>query len=330
MINAVTVNVMADTTICATDPVQLRAVTDGLRFNWQPAVSLNNPSILSPIARPVATTTYILTATVGGCTATDDVIVNVVPYPAANAGPDTTICYSTSAQFHATISGSSFTWTPASTLNNPAALNPVATPLNTTAYILSVTDNLGCPKAGKDTLLVTVLPRVNAYAGKDTSVVVGQPLIFNASGGSSYLWSPPTSLSKNDISNPTAIYDGSFDSIRYFVLVRNESGCSDLAQVAVRIFKTNPQIFVPSAFTPNGDGVNDVFRPIPVGITKINYFRVYNRWGQLVYASSSAEEGWNGKVGGVLQPTATYVWIVRGEDFTGKVVFAKGVMTLIR
>ncbi|MER3463364.1 MAG: PKD domain-containing protein, partial [Chitinophagaceae bacterium] len=68
----------------------------------------------------------------------------------------------------------------------------------------------------------------------------------------------------------------------YRVIVRDSAGCADSAFITVRIFKTVPKVFVPSAFTPNGDNKNDIFRPIAVGIDKILYFRVFNRWGQLV------------------------------------------------
>ncbi|HVK96721.1 MAG TPA: PKD domain-containing protein, partial [Flavisolibacter sp.] len=265
VISRVTLNAMADTTICATDPVQLRATTDGLRFQWMPSETINNPTALSPIARPTTTTTYRITARVGSCSATDDVTVTLVPYPGANAGLDTIICFNTAAQLNGSIVGSSFNWSPAGSLSNPNILNPIATPVSSTSYILSVFDNKGCPKPGRDTVLVTVLPKVNGFAGRDTAVIVGQPLQFNATGGTYYQWSPATSLSSSNISNPVGKYDGSFDSIRYSVVVMDESGCTDVAQVKVRIFKTNPTVFVPTAFTPNGDGRNDVLRPIPVG-----------------------------------------------------------------
>ena len=78
----------------------------------------------------------------------------------------------------------------------------------------------------------------------------------------------------------------------------NEANCVDSAYVSVKIFKTNPQVFVPTAFTPDGDGRNDIFRPIAVGITRIEYFRVFNRWGEQVFATTSNGKGWDGKIGG--------------------------------
>lgn len=330
VVDYVTLEAMPDTVICATDSVQLTAATDGLRFNWTPSATLNNSTLLSPTALPVATTTYQITSIIGHCNASDEVTVRLVPYPRANAGRDTIICFDTKTQLHASIIGSSFSWTPTSSLDNPNSLNPVASPARSTKYVLSVYDNLGCPKPGLDAVTVTVLPKVNASAGKDTAVVVGQPLQLNGSGGTTYFWTPSTYLSRNDIKNPTGVYDGMIDSIRYKVLVSNQAGCSDSAYVTVRVFRTNPQIFVPTAFTPNGDGRNDYVRPIAVGISHMDYFRIYNRWGQLVFSSTDTERGWDGTIGGKQQSSGTFVWIVRGSDFTGKVIFAKGTVTLIR
>ncbi len=104
----------------------------------------------------------------------------------------------------------------------------------------------------------------------------------------------------------------------------------DSAFVTVRVFKTNPQVFVPTGFTPNGDGKNDVIRPIAVGLTKLEYFQIFNRWGQLVFSTTTSGRGWDGKIGGKEQGTGVYVWVVKGVDFTGKSVFAKGTVTLIR
>jgi gliding motility-associated-like protein len=222
-----------------------------------------------------------------------------------------------------------FTWAPTSSLSNPSILNPVATPTRTTGYVLTVTDNLGCPKPVKDTVIVKVLPKVNAFAGNDTAVVVGQPLHFHATGGINYLWSPPIALSNVNIDDPIALYDGSIDSIRYQVMVSDEQNCIDSAFVTVKIFKTNPQIFVPTAFTPNGDGRNDLIRPIGVGIKNIEYFRIYNRWGQMVFSTSINGKGWDGRIGGRIQSTNTFVWIVRGIDYLDKPFFKKGSVTLI-
>jgi gliding motility-associated-like protein len=327
----VSVVAMADTTICETDTLRLSAVTNGLKYLWSNPTTLNNPTLLQPTAHPVdRPTVYTLTSSIGHCSAKDSVTVTLVPYPVANAGKDTIICYRTQAQLNGTTDGSSFSWSPASTLSDAASLTPIAIPKGTTAYILTAFDTRGCPKPGRDTVLVVMNPEVFAFAGRDTAVVVGQTLQFNASGGVNYSWSPATALSNASIANPKGVYNGSFDSIRYALTVTDSIGCEDEATVLVKIFRTAPKIFVPTAFTPNGDGKNEYVAPIAVGITKLDYFRIFNRWGQLVFETTVNGRGWDGKISGQLQSTGTYVWIVRGTDFTGKVVFDKGTVTLIR
>jgi gliding motility-associated-like protein len=330
VITQVTLNAFSDSTICKGDSAFLHATGDGLQYLWSPAASLNNSSSQNPIAVVNNTTTFQVTSFVGSCSATKSVTIRTVPYPLANAGPDTTICFNSFAQLQASMVASNFSWSPSGSLSNPLSLNPIATPSKTTTYIFTVTDNLGCPKPGRDTVVVTVLPKVNAFAGHDTSVVVGQPLHFNATGGVSYLWSPTTALNDPGIYNPIGVYDGSFTSIRYRVLVTNAIGCQDSAFITVKIFDVHPQIFVPTAFTPNGDGKNDVIRPIGVGIKKFYYFRIYNRWGQLVFSTSTNEDGWDGRIGGKEQGTATFVWIVAGIDYLDRSFFKKGTVTLIR
>ncbi|MGZ5221165.1 MAG: T9SS type B sorting domain-containing protein, partial [Chitinophagaceae bacterium] len=168
------------------------------------------------------------------------------------------------------------------------------------------------------------------FAGNDTLVIVGQPLQFNAEGGVSYLWTPPTGLSSTTIKNPVGIYGEEVDSVHYTVEVFNEIGCSDSAFVSVTVFKTNPYVFVPSAFTPNGDGLNDVIRPIAVGVQQIKYFRIFNRWGQMVFHTTTNEHGWDGKISGAPQGSNVFVWMVSAIDYLGKPIFLKGTVTLIR
>lgn len=331
VVDFVTLKAMPDTTICTGDTLQLSATSDGLRFLWGPAATVvDNPAIFSPRAVPLQNTVYTVKATIGGCDATDNVNVTLVPYPLANAGADTIVCFNTMAQLNGSHDGSSFFWSPTLSLIGANTLTPIARPTATTAYVLSAFDVKGCPKPGRDTVVVTVNPEIFADAGRDTAVIAGQPLQLSATGGESYTWSPSTGLSSVAVANPVGLYNGSFDSIRYVVTVQDAIGCTDEASVLVKIFRTNPRVFVPTAFTPNGDGKNDVVRPVAVGLSRIDYFRIYNRWGQLVFETTVNGQGWDGRINGRDQGSQTYVWIVKGEDFTGKSVFEKGTVTLIR
>jgi gliding motility-associated-like protein len=322
---------MMDTTICSGDTIQLRADSDALKFTWKPANQLINPAAQNPLAITSSVTSYQVIASIGGCMATGNIIVRTVPYPVADAGNDTMICYNTKAQLQAFTNGTSWQWTPASSLSDASSLSPVAGPGSSASYIFTVIDGeSGCPKPSKDTVLVTVLPKVNAYAGEDTTVVIGQPVQLNASGGDSYTWSPGIALSSTTIASPVAVFNEPSNGIRYKVDVYNSIGCHDSAFIVIKIFATPPTVFVPNAFTPNNDGNNDLLRPIVAGMKRFDYFNVYNRWGQLVFSTSIDGHGWNGTIGGNPQASNTYVWVVKAVDFNGAPYFKKGTVTLIR
>jgi len=92
----------------------------------------------------------------------------------------------------------------------------------------------------------------------------------------------------------------------------------------------DPDMYVPSAFSPNGDGKNDIFRPILLGMKSLNYFRIYNRWGQLVYESASKTGGWNGMYAGKPQDPGGFVWMAQGVTYKNELKTKKGNFVLIR
>jgi gliding motility-associated-like protein len=91
-----------------------------------------------------------------------------------------------------------------------------------------------------------------------------------------------------------------------------------------------PEVWVPNAFTVNNDKLNDFLVPLPVGIQQFDFFKVYNRFGQLVFSTVEVGKGWDGKIGGKEQSSATFVWYVQGTDYKGVKIFKKGTSTLIK
>jgi gliding motility-associated-like protein len=321
---------MNDTTICEGDTIQLHIISDGFQYSWIPASQVVNSVSANPRVITNRATTYQVTANIGSCSATESILVNTVPYPIADAGADTIICDKSIAHLNARIVGNSFTWSPTASLTNSNTLDPVARPKVTTSYNLIVYDNKGCPKPGLDQVRVTVLPPITAYAGEDTAIITGQPLQLTATGGIRYIWSPTTGLSNTNIANPVASFATAGDSIRYSVQVYNQVGCYETASFLVKIYKTLPSVFVPNAFTPDKDGKNDLLKPIAVGMKQIEYFHVYNRWGQLVFSGAANQHGWDGTIKGKLQGPGTYAWAVKAIDYTGKYYFQKGTAVLLR
>ncbi len=337
VLDFITVDAGPDTTICRTDGLIMHPTTYGLSFRWQPAALFDNPNIKNPTATPTAAlTTLYVTANLGKCQDRDSLKVRTVPYPVVNAGNDTVICFSTNATLHGQTVAGIHAWSPATLVSNAGNLITVSRPPGTTTYTLTVSDTLGCPKAVSDAVVVTVRPPVTIFAGNDTSVVYGQLLQFNAvSNGSIIKWTPATALSSSSVLNPTAVFKsgtlpGGVDQIRYVVSASTPEGCNNTDDIVVKVFKTPPSIFVPSGFTPNSDGNNDVIRPILAGMQRLEFFRIYNRYGQMVFETRQPGKGWDGNINGYPQTSAAFVYQCQAIDYQGNPVFAKGTFVLIR
>ena len=338
--DVVTVNVLdfitvqlSDTTICLTDSIMLKPTSHALSYRWTPVYALSDPLVKNPYARPLQNTVYHVDANLGKCQANASARVSVVPYPVVNIlNSDTSVCFGQRVQLRATHNATTFQWTPAASLANANTLTPTAGPVRTTQYIFTARNNIsGCPKPVSDTITVIVIPPPVAFAGNDTVAVAGQPLQLRATGsGTIFSWNPPLWLNNPAISNPVANIPATVDSIRYRVRVSTIEGCYADDDLVVKLFSTGPEIFVPSAFTPNGDGRNDVLKPIPVGISRLVYFKVFNRWGQLIYSTTEIGKAWDGTFSGVKQPSGTYVYEVAGIDYRGNQLYRKGTAVLIR
>ena len=144
--------------------------------------------------------------------------------------------------------------------------------------------------------------------------------------GKTYLWDPFTGLSNPSSPNPTASLTA---EQRYTVRITNNAGCVTQDSILVRIFN-DYTVFVPSGFSPDGDGVNDKLTPLLVGVREMKSFRMYNRWGQLLYQTTDKNAGWNGTFNGKQQVSETYVWVVEAIDEDGKTIQKTGKTTLIR
>lgn len=316
-----------DTLICRGDTIQFHPQSDALTFRWSPVGTIDNPASKNARTWPVAASTrYHVVANTGSCVAEDSITVFTAPYPLASVGPDLPVCYGESVQLQAT-GGVRYLWTPSEGLSDVSSATPFARPSKTTTYTVSVYGNNGCPKPSLRQVTVTALPKVVAFAGYDTSVIAGQPLQLQASGASHFLWSPPLGLNDPAIANPIATVQ---QDMIYRVKASTDEGCFAEDDIRVKVFRTGPEIFVPNAFTPNGDGRNDVIRPTPVGIRQFDYFRVYNRWGQLIFTTRIPTNGWDGLMGGNKALGGTYVWEARGIDYTGKAILKRGSFILIR
>ncbi len=165
-----------------------------------------------------------------------------------------------------------------------------------------------------------------ADAGIDTLIISGTTFQLQASGGTSYSWTPSIGLDNPFISNPSGKIG---DDIRYKVNVTTVEGCSDTASVKVSVFKGSA-VYVPNAFTPNNDGLNDVLKPYFIGIKSLSFFTVYDRWGRKLFSTNNLTAGWDGSSGGKVLESGTYAWVLKAEDLIGKKYNLKGIVTILK
>lgn len=184
-------------------------------------------------------------------------------------------------------------------------------------------------KGCKDTLYrpFTIFDN-KSFAGKDTIAAFDEPVHLNANGepGMQYRWSPSLGLDRTDIEMPIATLDR--DQL-YQLHTVTEKGCKKQSQIFIRRY-AGPALYVPNAFTPNNDGVNDRLKVKPIGIRSFGYFAVFNRWGQMIFRTANYNEGWDGTFRGAKSEAGTYVFIVQATDYRGAPMVKKGTVTLLR
>lgn len=175
-------------------------------------------------------------------------------------------------------------------------------------------------------IIISRQPKLIANAGTDATVETEYSYQLMGSGGLTYEWSPASLLDNYRIANPKAV----LQSDTWFVLtVKDDAGCVAHDSVFLRVLD-GPGFYVPNAFSPNGDGLNEKFRPVGVGIERLDYFRVFNRYGQLMFETNEVNKGWDGTFKGVQQSAGNYVWMLQAIDRKGKLRVLKGSSLLIR
>jgi gliding motility-associated-like protein len=322
-----------DTTICLGENVRLQA-SGGATYQWSPASSLSCSNCEDPVALPSTDQQYKVTGqSVFGCVNQDSVTVFVIQ-PSTVTGPaNDSLCSGESVQLIA--SGTElYTWTPADGLSNPNISNPIARPAVTTTYTVTGTDRKGC-FVTTDTVRISVFPYPVVNAGRDTTVAVGYPVTLQGSFSgdvTSLQWSPSTGLSCTNCPNPVALPS---NNTTYTLRVVNNGGCVSTDAVTVFVVCTNGNIFIPNTFSPNADGVNDVFYPRARGISQIRSMRIFNRWGQLVFEkqnfnANEVSAGWNGLFRGSPAPSDVYVYTMEVFCENSTIITLKGDVTLVR
>ncbi len=333
---APTVQTIEDATICAGDEIELTTTYSGTdSINWGPVSGIKAANIPSPDAKPDVTTQYTVTAVnAAGCSDQDAVTITVITRVEASVGGDIAICDGESAQLEGQIDnegnlGSSVIWFPVNNMNNPTSLTPVVNPNQTITYTMVASSGSCIPDSNSVT--VTVYPLPNLELGSTQHVLEDSRITLTPltnANVAQYDWEFNTALSCFDCENPVATIGTSAE--KFHLTIVDTHGCSAEDSLEVLVVGTcADNVFVPQAFSPNGDERNDVLYVRGL-VSELKYFRVFDRWGNLVFQTTDVTEGWNGLYKGKKMNPAVFVYSVEAECENGIPVYKKGNVTLIR
>ncbi len=340
--NFLSVNIGADSTICEGESVKFNPIVipAATTYMWRafnaPNTTIDDVNIKDATVKPVDTTQYILTAIFGGCTKEDTVNINVRWKPILNVESTKAICLNDIVLLKGFVTRTSsdsidYLWGPSTdtTITTPTAIQTNAQPQNTTTYTLTYKTkaSYGCSFSESASIKVLV-QTVKAFAGNDTIAVKGVPHQLQGSGAVNYNWFSPTGVSITNSFSKNAFVTLN-DDANIYLTATDAIGCLGKDSIFIKVYN-GPNYYVPNAFSPNADGLNDIFRAIPVGMSNTVYFRVFNRLGQLVFETNQWLKGWDGTYLGKPQPNGVYVWTVAGTDRNYKKIEAKGTVNLIR
>lgn len=334
------VNIPTDPmTKCPRDTFRISAeFAEGLNFAWSPAALILNPSQQNIKAVPSVTTSYKITVTQPGAPATCPPVSRtyraiVEPIPQISLVRERTECLpdSLNINLYAQPGDINYTWSwePADYLrDNFSPNNKFYAPPGDYKYVVTATTPVAhC--SNKDSMLIHVVPpfTFESVTPADTTIKYGDQIRLSSRSEAIYWrWDPVTYLNDPLAKEPIAT---PLEDMQYTLIGMNQYGCVDTALVKIKVVY-DTRSGMANAFTPNGDGLNDVFKIQNLRFDKLTEFRVFNRWGRQVFETNVPSKGWDGTINGKPAEADVYYYLIKLTlpDGTPKVL--KGNVTLIR
>jgi gliding motility-associated-like protein len=279
-------------------------------------------------------TYYVQLTDIFGCSQRDSVIVqgsNILIF----ADPQVGVCESDTVRLEVINLLEDqmlfYDWAPdANILEGQGTSSVLVQPTSNQTFTVMVMDELGCSVT--ESIQVTIeqsIPPLSATAAQDTLYEAGSVQLFaTQDDGYEYIWSPAALLNNPFSSNPIATID---TTTTFRVVVTDENGCTNEALLTLTFLSEclPPYIFVPNAFTPNGDNLNDLLEVKGNTIDEL-YFAIYDRWGELVFETTDQSIGWDGSFRGRDLSPDVYGYYLEARCFNGETYTQKGNITLIR
>lgn len=310
-----------DTVICASSPVTFTTPTgSGYTYSWSNGTSTINTTNSVTVSPSVTTTYYLNVSIVGGCVSHDTVTVVV------NSLADTiAVTDAGCAGNDGTATASPTGGTPPYTyLWSNGATTPIIAGLVPGTYWCIITESSGCTYSAP--AVVGGITNLNPDAGVSVTITQGDNTMLNGTGGTFYNWSPAGSLSCTNCPNPIA---SPTVTTTYTMTVSDSLGCTQIDTVTIFVDIYCGEVFVPNAFSPNGDGQNDVLYVRGPCIETVE-FNVYNRWGELVFHTNDPAIGWDGVWRGVACENAVFTYTAKGTTIDQQEFDLKGNVSLIK
>lgn len=321
---------ISDFEICEGDTYPLNAVvTPAFNYNviWNPASGLVNSNGYNPTF--VGTTSQNIQLDIvspnAGCMASDTFLATVWPFQVGDIKDDTLICDGSPIQLWVTGGTGAYQWYPATNLSCEFCPNPIATVMGSEHFYAILLDTHGC--GDTLSLFVSVQPPFNMQLwNNDTTIYLGESIQLNVTGAPFYYWNPTNYISYSQSNDGLAT---PLSDITYYVTgVSLLQGCPQTDSFRVTVIEQD--VFVPSAFSPNGDGINDIFHVTARKLITLQEFKIMNRWGQQIFETRDISKGWDGNFKGKMQDPGVYYYMIKVASPTGKTQFLKGDITLIR
>ncbi|MEI8052726.1 MAG: PKD domain-containing protein [Bacteroidota bacterium] len=322
-----------DVSMCRGSQGSLSA-SGAVNYEWSPSMGLSCVNCANPVTTTVSSTTYQVIGTNAlGCKSLDSILVSVIQPFDMLVSPNDSMCTGKSVHLRA-MNADRYVWSPSTGLDNPNIAEPNATPTSNIRYQVIGYDAQHCfTDTGYVYITVGNTPGVNA--GADINAATGTTAVLHGTSQNgpitSWSWSPPTNLSCNDCQTPTLTVG---NNSTYVLTVQNSFGCKAMDTLNIIAFCKNAQVFIANAFSPDGDGINDMIIVRGTGIS-VKSFRIFNRWGNLVFEKQAFQPndpkyGWDGKVKGVLATPDVFVYIAEIVCDNGTPYLYKGNITIIQ
>lgn len=322
------------TTVCPNTPVLLNAGM-GSTITWSPATYLNDSLTASPVSTPQDSIVYTVVAGNSlGCTSTAQVTVNVIDKLEINPIADLAICYQDSFQLAATLLDSvdaevSYTWTPANYLVGANTNAPTGHGLGTTTKFKVIAASGTCAAdTATVNVVVNALPKLKASEDFTTTPNAEVQIYASSASDLTYTWKAVDSISCTDCRR-TTIYPTQSQTI--YVNGVDEYGCKASDSIKVQVVACDPEtIFLPNVFTPNADGLNDELFMSSKTLATLNYFRIFDEWGRMVYETKNMNDKWDGKVNGQPVSIDVFAYVLEGKCQNGSPVLKYGNISVVR